>query len=112
MDKKWLNYRTTPQEVERIGDILDRASYRRFKQVSRKDLAVVLARIYHAGIVDGGKEAVKRAKDRLEISRKENGDAVADFDSDQILEDIMSLPGIGEKIGGRIAQLFEGYAGE
>lgn len=111
MEKKWLNYKTTPEEVEKLDKTLDRASYRRFKQIDRRDMAVVLARIYHAGIEDGGKEAVSRAKARLEASRKDNGDVVADFDADQILEDIMSLKGIGETLGGRIAQLFEGYAG-
>lgn len=110
MDKSILNFRTTPEEVKKLSKVLDRESYRKFKQLKREDMAVVLARIYNAGIVDGGKEAIHRAKDRLEIKRKDNGETVADFDSDQILEDILNLPGIGDKIGGRIAKLFEGYA--
>lgn len=110
MDKKWFHYKTTPDEVKKLQDVLDRNSYRRFKQLCREDMAVVLARIYHAGMEEAKKQALDRAKARMEKRKLDSGDVAATLDADDILNDIMQIRGVGEKIGGAIAELFEGYA--
>ena len=45
MEKQWLNYNTTPEEVADMNGVLSREAYRRFKQLNRRDMAVVLARL-------------------------------------------------------------------
>lgn len=102
----------TQKELEKLGKgLINRENWRRMRKMDHEEFSVTCARIYWRGMVDDRQEALNRVKDRLEKKKLENGDAVADFDADQILEDIMSIHGIGETLGGKIARLFEGYAG-
>lgn len=92
MDKRWFNYRTTPEEVKAVEQVLDRATYRRFKQVNREDMAVVLARVYHSGIVDGAQQA----RDAIEA------EAPVEIDWDMIMDEICKVKGVGTTLAARI----------
>jgi hypothetical protein len=92
MDKRWFNFKTTPEEVAALEKVLDRATYRRFKQVDRQDMAVVLARIYHSGKVDGAQET----REAIEA------EAPVEIDWDMIMDEICKVKGVGRKLAERI----------
>ena len=92
MDKRWFSYQTTPEEVAALEKVLDRATYRRFKQVDRQDMAVVLARIYHSGKVDGAKEMQKAIEE----------EAPEQVNWDSIMEVISKVKGVGATLADRI----------
>lgn len=90
MEKQWLNYNTTPEEVADMNGVLSREAYRRFKQVNRRDMAVVLARLYHLGMVDGAEQAREKAEETEEIHW------------DDIMDEIRKVKGIGKELSERI----------
>lgn len=90
MEKEWLNYNTTPEEVADMNGVLSREAYRRFKQVNRRDMAVVLARLYHLGMIDGAEQAREKAEETEEIHW------------DDIMDEIRKVKGIGKELSERI----------
>ena len=86
MERKWLDYRTTPEEVAEMDGVLSRDAYRRFKQVNRRDMAVVLARIYHFGMMDGAEQARQKAEETEEVNW------------DDIMDEIRKVKGIGKEL--------------
>lgn len=97
MKMEWLNYRTTPEEVAKVQEVLSRDAYRRFKQVNRADMAVVLARIYHMGMEDGAQQAIDQAQEGT--------------DWEAIMDEIRAVKGVGaalaERIDGAVRGRFE-----
>lgn len=92
MDKAWYNYKTTPEEVAKVQDVLTREAYRRFKQCNRSDMAVVLARVYHLGMEDAAKQIREQMPEEEEIR----------MDWDAIMDEIRSVKGIGTALADRI----------